>query len=64
MPKFKEVEKISAELFDDVVIYTITEPGAMDAPRLMEFVKEMVNAFLYFTVINLLIKDIHFPIFQ
>ncbi len=41
MTKFKEIEKISAELFEGVVIYTIAEPGAMGAPRLMEFVKEI-----------------------
>lgn len=48
MPKFKEIEKISAELFEGVVIYTIAEPGAMGAPRLMEFVKENGECFSLF----------------
>lgn len=45
MSKFKKIEKISAELFDDVVIYTIAEPGAMGAPCLMEFIKETGECF-------------------
>lgn len=46
--RFIEVEELSPELFNDVVIYTIAEPGAMGSPCLMEFVKENGECFSFY----------------
>lgn len=47
--RFMEVKELSSELFNDVVIYTIAEPGAMGSPCLMEFVKDNGECFsLYY----------------
>lgn len=48
MSKFKELEEITLELFEGVVIYTIAEPSAMGAHCLMEFVKENGECFSLF----------------
>ena len=38
MSKFKELEEITLELFDDVVIYTVAEPGAK---HIDDFINEL-----------------------
>lgn len=38
--------EISKELFEDIIIYTIAEPGAMGAANLMEFVNRKGDGFM------------------
>lgn len=48
MAEFKlidNIKDITNELFSDVIIYTIAEPGAMGFPRLMEFVTKSGECF-------------------
>lgn len=48
MAEFKLIDNtkdVTNELFSNVIIYTIAEPGAMGFPRLMEFVTEPGECF-------------------
>ena len=47
MLKFEKVDKITSDLFEDVIIYTIAEPGAMGVAKLMEFVGKNGNCFSF-----------------
>lgn len=50
MIKFEDINKkeIEPKLFEDVIIFTLAEPGAMGEARLMEFVKKNKKCFQLF----------------
>lgn len=59
--KFIDAEELTSDLFKDIVIYAIAEPGAMGIPCLMDFVPKDGHCFSVFYVV---IKKEYFPIFD
>lgn len=47
MIKFEDIniKEVEPKLFEDVIIFTLSEPGAMGEPRVMEFVKKSKKCF-------------------